>query len=154
MEWLSPRHGRSFVGWSEAGCVWHADVMPRQPMPCVLLAGAGLLDPNFVKTVVLLLEWNDEGAFGLVLNRPTDIEVGEHLPEWAPRTTTPAVVHVGGPVQQDVAIGLNVTRGVVPTLVDLAETPDDSQDLSVRVFAGYAGWGPLQPHFRGAGEGI
>lgn len=99
-------------------------------------------DPNFHQTVVLLLEWNDEGALGLVLNRPTDLAIDEHLPDVAHLAAAPKTVHVGGPVQTEIAIGLDVTPGTTPTLVDLASLLDGV--LSVRVFAGYAGWGEMQ----------
>jgi putative transcriptional regulator len=99
-------------------------------------------DPNFHQTVVLLLEWSDEGALGLVLNRPTDVEIASHLPSIAQLSPEPRVVHVGGPVQTDVAIGLDVTPGVIPELVDVSS--DLVSDRVVRVFAGYAGWGSSQ----------
>ena len=125
--------------------------MRRPPLPCLLVAGAALADPNFAKAVVLLLEWTDEGAFGLVLNRPTDLPVEDHLPEWAPTVEPPAVVHLGGPVQSEVAIGLDVTKGRIPTLVDLASTASGEFD-AVRVFAGYAGWGAQQLEDELAGD--
>jgi putative transcriptional regulator len=109
----------------------------------LLVAGAVLVDPNFARAVVLLLEWTDEGAFGLILNRPTDLEVEDHLPEWVSVVELPAVVHLGGPVQPEVAIGLDVTRGRVPSLIDLS-SPETTAYEAVRVFAGYAGWGARQ----------
>jgi putative transcriptional regulator len=117
--------------------------MRHPPLPFLLTAGAVLADPNFSKAVVLLLEWNEEGAFGLILNRPTDLAVEDHLPEWAHVVERPAVVHVGGPVQREVAIGLDVTRGQVPSLIDLS-SPEAGHCEALRVFAGYSGWGARQ----------
>jgi putative transcriptional regulator len=99
-------------------------------------------DLNFHQTVVLLLEWTEEGAFGLVLNRPTDVMIEEHLPEVARLAPDPKTVHVGGPVQTEIAIGLDVTRGSIPALVDL--TADLDEGRTIRVFAGYSGWGDMQ----------
>ena len=116
--------------------------MIRPSPPFLLVAGVGLDDPNFHQTVVLVLEWNEEGAFGLVLNRPTDLAIDEHLPDVAHLAGDPKTVHFGGPVQTEIAIGLDVTPGKSPTLVDLASALDG--DLSLRVFAGYSGWGEMQ----------
>src|SRR4051812_281631 len=121
----------------------------------LLVATPALGDPNFDRTVVLLLEHNLEGALGLVLNRPSDTEVGDPLPDWARVAAAPAVVFVGGPVQPGAAIGLarspveDAVEGWVPLFdrlgtVDLSRPPDtlDVPVDDVRVFVGYAGWGP------------
>ena len=123
----------------------------------LLVATPGLLDPNFFRSVVLLLEHNDGGALGVVLNRPTDTGVAEALPAWAPMTAEPAVVFTGGPVQPDSAIGLGLASlgddldGFAPLLggvgsVDLSRDPDDVRPAPerLRVFAGYSGWGEGQ----------
>src|SRR6476661_9889438 len=72
----------------------------------LLVATPLLNDPNFMRTVVLMLEDNDEGALGLVLNRPSPLEVGEPLPDWADLSATPQVVFVGGPVSRSSVIAL------------------------------------------------
>lgn len=122
----------------------------------LLVAAPGLVDPNFARTVVLVLDHGDEGAFGVVLNRSTDVEVTDVLAGWAERATDPAVVFVGGPVQNEVAIGLarvgqgedeGVTRldcGLA--LVDLGRSPEDLEVPveRLRLFSGYSGWGPDQ----------
>jgi putative transcriptional regulator len=124
----------------------------------LLVATPALLDPNFSRTVVFMVEHNDDGAIGVVLNRPTDVPVAEPLPEWSDVVTAPGVAFLGGPVQpQDAVIGLaRVTspeecdgwQALVGTIgtVDLARSPDEIPLAleSVRVFAGYAGWGPRQ----------
>ena len=109
----------------------------------------------FRRSVVLLVEHNEEGAFGLVLNRPSETTVGEAVPELADLIGPDHVLHVGGPVQPGAvtAVGEHADPGestklVVGTvgMVDLDELPGGGRpDLSrVRVFAGYAGWGPGQ----------
>jgi putative transcriptional regulator len=117
----------------------------------LLVAGPTLLDPNFVRTVVLLLEHGEQGSVGVVLNRPTEEPVTDHLPEWAGHVTAPPVVFVGGPVMNEVAVGV-AERGPDPDeewapvvgsagTVDLGVGPDLVDDLGrVRVFSGYAGW--------------
>jgi len=115
-----------------------------------------MLDPNFHRTVVLLIEHGEEGALGLVLNRATEMPVGELLPVWEPHATIPAVVYIGGPVQRSSAICLGRSELAIRTsgwspvfadigTVDLNEHPSEVPGVAqVRVFAGHAGWGPLQ----------
>ena len=122
-----------------------------------------LADANFFRSVVFMIEHNDDGAVGLVLNQPTDAAVADALSDWAAVSAPPAVAFVGGPVQQhDAVIGLARMAGngggpveesmawqplLGPIgIVDLGRTPADVQgDLDeVRVFAGYSGWGPGQ----------
>jgi putative transcriptional regulator len=125
----------------------------------LLVATPALGDPNFDKTVIFVLEHNAEGALGLVLNRPTDTDFVDPLPDWYGFAAYPPVVFVGGPVAHQSAIGLaRVARvaasdagepvdGFVPVLgtigtVDLSMRPEDLRPEveEVRVFAGYAGW--------------
>ena len=66
-------------------------------------------DPNFERSVILILNHNDEGAFGLVISRPTEVDsFGEDgaLDDWITHTSTPSVFFEGGPVQQNSVIGL------------------------------------------------
>src|SRR3954464_447329 len=76
-----------------------------------------LADPNFDRAVVLLLQCDDEdGALGLVLNRPTGTEVGEVLDDWHPLAAAPGVVFTGGPVQPNAAICLGHGRPGAPAV--------------------------------------
>lgn len=125
----------------------------------LLIAGPTLLDPNFVRTVVLIGEHNEEGALGVVLNRPSDTTVGEAVPDLSDLTGSEDAVHVGGPVQPSAVLVLAeydngadapqlVTGDVGFLALDEGEE-DDTSHLSAdlhraRVFAGYAGWGPGQ----------
>src|SRR5690348_7418296 len=72
----------------------------------LLVANPLLPDPNFDRTVVLLLAYGDDGALGLVLNRPSETRLSAPLPEWEPVAATPAVLFVGGPVQHQAVICL------------------------------------------------
>ncbi|MGI8535947.1 MAG: YqgE/AlgH family protein [Mycobacteriales bacterium] len=125
----------------------------------LVVATPQLGDPNFARTVVLLLQADaHSGALGLVLNRPTGTEVGEVLPAWVDLAATPPAVFAGGPVQPTAAICLGrgraggVASGAFAALsglpggslgtVDLDVAPDDLRATvaEVRLFAGYAGW--------------
>jgi putative transcriptional regulator len=124
--------------------------MTDEPLRGRLLVAAPTLgDPNFSHTVVLLLEHTDEGALGLVLNRPSDVTVELALPDWHAAAAEPPVVFVGGPVQPNAVIaigcGTDGTDEIIPglTVVDLAGAPAPP-GARVRVFAGYAGWGAGQ----------
>src|SRR4051794_41880479 len=72
----------------------------------LILASPVLKDPNFMRTVVLIAEHTDEGAMGLVLNRPAGSTVGEAVPDlsWLAGDTEP--VYVGGPVAETAVIVL------------------------------------------------
>lgn len=123
----------------------------------LLLAEPMLGDPNFDRSVVLMIEHNPEGAMGLVLNRSTDVAVEDVLPGWGDLATSPAVLHIGGPVEESSGWCLarrtnGVARaGFVPVLGDvgLLDLELDPYVLAaevsaVRLYAGYSGWGPGQ----------
>ncbi|HEX5586598.1 MAG TPA: YqgE/AlgH family protein [Acidimicrobiia bacterium] len=125
----------------------------------LLVASAAMVDPNFEHTVVFMVDHTDDGALGVVLNRPSDTDVDEVLPNWRALVIPPASVFIGGPVQVgDAVIGLARVRsssdaldGWQPLLgpvgsVDFATDPLDALAHleGVRVFVGYAGWGPGQ----------
>jgi putative transcriptional regulator len=108
----------------------------------LLVATPGLLDPNFFRTVVLLLEHSEEGAVGVVLNRLSDYELVAALPDWEEWAAAPSVVFVGGPVAEGTAICLGRLDGHDGiTVVDASRDPDDLAPDEVRFFSGYAGWG-------------
>jgi putative transcriptional regulator len=137
---------------SNAGGRRHASLAGR-----LLVAAPALLDPNFHRTVVLLLDHDEDGALGIVLNRPTVIDVEEVMPGWERLAATPAVVHEGGPVEPGALVGVGLSRtpppedGWVPIVGDLRAIdptvePDDlvPEVAEVRFYAGYSGWGPGQ----------
>jgi putative transcriptional regulator len=111
----------------------------------LLVAAPTLVDPNFRRTVVLLAEHNDEGAMGLVLNRPTDTPVVDALPDLASLAGDEQTVYLGGPVALESVLA-------VAELEDPADASEllfgsvgfvQEPDVAVRrgrVFVGYAGW--------------
>jgi putative transcriptional regulator len=118
----------------------------------LLIAGPTLLDPNFRRTVVLVAEHNEEGAMGVILNRPSGMTVGDAAPDLEPLVGSDTPIFAGGPVQPTAGVVLAevaepeepIFEAVVllPGLTELGEVADVAQRL--RVFAGYAGWGPGQ----------
>ncbi len=121
----------------------------------LLIAGPGLQDPNFWRTVVLVVEHTDTGALGLVLNRPSESRVGEAVPELSALTDPEDEVLVGGPVSQSAVIVLaDFEDPEAAALIAFDSvgvmaggTPTDSVGAGVRrarVFAGHSGWGPGQ----------
>ena len=121
----------------------------------LLVAGPGLVDPNFRRTVVLVGEHGDEGAMGVVLNRPSPASVEEAVPLLAELVGERELVHVGGPVQPQAIVVLGefeeperagvLVFGTVGFLPGEIEDAEEVGALSrARVFAGYAGWGAGQ----------
>jgi putative transcriptional regulator len=126
------------------------------------VAAPRLADPNFARSVVLVLEHDEPGAVGVVLNRPLHVEVEEILERWAPLAgaAPPGVVFSGGPVSPDAVIGMALRRTTHPGgsggswrdvvaevgVVDLSTAPEDQAVplRAVRLFSGYAGWAPGQ----------
>ncbi|MBA3280972.1 MAG: YqgE/AlgH family protein [Acidimicrobiia bacterium] len=122
----------------------------------LLVATPLIGDPNFERTVVLLLAHGAEGAFGVVVNRPSGTSVDEVAEWWLPQVSAPAVLFVGGPVGTDTVVGI-ARRGTDPVAhfgvvlgdlgtVDLHQPPDPGEHPwhGVRLFAGSAGWAPGQ----------
>jgi putative transcriptional regulator len=128
-----------------------SDVMPGQ----LLVAAPILVDPNFADTVVLILDANDDGTLGVILNRPSLVPVADFTePGWSALVTAPEVLYKGGPVGTDGALALarlsnpdDEPVGWQPVfgeygVVDLdspAELIDDAI-AGIRIFAGYSGW--------------
>jgi putative transcriptional regulator len=129
----------------------------------LLAATPHLGDPNFRRTVVLIVEDDvDEGTLGVVLNRPTEIPLDQVLEAWTDLATGPQVVFRGGPISPNSALALAMAHGTDEPvgwrslegspmmermgLVDLGAPPEllAGGISSMRVFAGYAGWGAGQ----------
>lgn len=121
----------------------------------LLLASPSLHDPNFKRTVVLIGIHNADGALGVVLNRPSEMSVGEAAPGLREAVDGSDCVYVGGPVQPSSIVFLS--EFLDPTLAGLLvlgrigfPAPDaEIGELAlaterVRVFAGFAGWGEGQ----------
>lgn len=123
----------------------------------LLVASSQLGDPNFFRSVVYMLEHGERGALGLVLNRPTSIELTHADTRWSDIATPPALAYTGGPVEPDAAIGLvRVREGASPPewtassgrigTIDLNAEPETLRDdlEAFRLFFGYSGWGSEQ----------
>jgi putative transcriptional regulator len=122
----------------------------------LLVAAPPLVDPNFDRTVVFMLEHGESGALGIVLNRPSNTTLEDVFPEWRELVSPPGVAFAGGPVATDAVIALarrchTPIDGFTEILDDLGtiNLADDPLDIggslvSLRVFAGYAGWAPGQ----------
>lgn len=122
----------------------------------LLLDGGKLNGSFFHRTVILLCQHDPEGAFGLVLNRSTDNKVGEMVVADLPEPLKSQTLYLGGPVQPTTLSFLHADAfipeaNVMPnlnlghsleSLVELGESFSSTQQL--RIFAGYAGWGPGQ----------
>jgi putative transcriptional regulator len=122
----------------------------------LLVASPSLLDPNFRRAVVLMLEHTEEGALGLVLNRPTPLVAREALPG-ALAAAMPSVerVHEGGPVQPEAVIVLadfadtSLAASIAFAGVGIVDPDADATRLddgtrAIRAYGGYAGWGAGQ----------
>ena len=122
----------------------------------LLLANTDLLEPTFRRSVIYVVEHNDGGTLGVVLNRPSETAVYNVLPQWAKLATKPKTMFIGGPVKRDAALclatlrvgmeangvqGLRHVQGRM-VMVDLDTDPDAIASMveGVRVFAGYSGW--------------
>jgi putative transcriptional regulator len=127
----------------------------------LLVATPRLADPNFERSVVLVLDHDADGTLGVVLNRPSPVPVGDVLHDWDDHVAEPGVLFHGGPVATDSALAVaTIPPGRNPSddpvgfrrlfgdtgIVDL-DTPTELLDDAIarmRIFAGYAGWGEDQ----------
>ncbi|MCV7054769.1 YqgE/AlgH family protein [Mycolicibacterium gilvum] len=122
----------------------------------MLLANTDLLEPTFRRSVIYVVEHNDGGTLGVVLNRASETAVYNVLPQWAKLAVKPKTMFIGGPVKRDAALCLGTLRvGSDPVgvpglrhvqgrivMVDLDADPDELAPIleGVRIFAGYSGW--------------
>lgn len=124
----------------------------------LLLATPELIDPHFDRTVIYVLEHHDDGAVGVVVNRQTEEALDGPLDRWIDLQAVPSSIFEGGPVEDNALIALAVVehRGVADESLTHIIGDIASADLTadpaiiaaavsgVRVFRGYAGWGPGQ----------
>ncbi|MGJ6121407.1 YqgE/AlgH family protein [Mycolicibacterium sp. Y3] len=133
-----------------------APTAPRVRAGTLLLAETDLLEPTFRRSVIYIVEHNEGGTLGVVLNRPSETAVYNVLPQWAKLALKPKTMFIGGPVKRDSALclatlragmsaadvpGLRHVQGRV-VMVDLDADPDAIAPVveGVRIFAGYSGW--------------
>ncbi|GAA4743646.1 YqgE/AlgH family protein [Gordonia alkaliphila] len=122
----------------------------------MLIASTTLTGPTFARTVIYVIEHDEHGTLGVVLNRMSQAAVFNVLPAWSELAASPRAVFIGGPVQAESAVCLAVAktgidlatqpklhqvRGPV-CMVDLDADPEDLEPVltGLRIFAGYAGW--------------
>jgi putative transcriptional regulator len=121
----------------------------------LLLASPALMDPNFRRAVILVGVHSEEGAMGVVLNRPSEVTVGEAVPALEQVLEEREPVYVGGPVQPSSIVFLAEFLDPSPAgLLVLGRIGFPAPDADIdelteatarrRVFAGYAGWGEGQ----------
>lgn len=121
----------------------------------LVIASPALLDPNFRRTVVLVTEHGDDGAMGVVLNRPSRVAVADAVPELAPVLGKDERVFAGGPVQSGAIVVLAefsdpaAAAAIVVADVGFVSAGTEVERLGdavrrARAYAGYAGWGPGQ----------
>ncbi len=121
----------------------------------LLLASPALYDPNFRRTVVLIGVHNEEGAMGVVLNRPSEVTVADAVPQLEQAVAGEELIYVGGPVQPSSIVFLAEFLDPAPAgLLVLGRIGFPAPDADIdeltqatargRVFAGYAGWGEGQ----------
>lgn len=122
----------------------------------LLLANTDLMEPTFRRSVIYVVEHNDGGTLGVVLNRSSETAVYNVLPQWAGLVARPKTMFIGGPVKRDAALCLAILRpgvdaagvpGLRPVqgriaMVDLDADPEavGPHVEAVRIFAGYSGW--------------
>ncbi|WP_224400087.1 YqgE/AlgH family protein [Corynebacterium poyangense] len=131
------------------------------PEPGMLLVAApGMASPYFARSVVILIEHDVYGSFGVTLSERSETAVHEVMPDWVELIAPPQAIYVGGPVEQQAVVGLGVTHPEVtiaehPELTRLANRlvhinlnaePQKLRSLvaGMRLFAGYCSWSPGQ----------
>jgi putative transcriptional regulator len=130
---------------------WPMDSLQGQ----LLVASPTLTDPNFARAVVAIANHDEDGALGIILNRPSDTEVAEAVPELEDVVEGDEVVFVGGPVQpasivvlaefEDPAEAAFLVVGGIGLVSERTGLEHlDTVTARRRIFAGYAGWGPGQ----------
>lgn len=123
----------------------------------LLVATLVIGDPNFDRSVVFLLDHDEAGSVGVVINRPTELAVSIALPDWGELADEPAVLFEGGPVQANNVLALGRAGEAAPVTgwaplnaglgtIDLTLPPEavGGEVAALRLFSGYAGWGPGQ----------
>ena len=124
--------------------------------PGILIAVPQMDDPNFSRTVVLLIEHGETGAMGIVFNKPSEVGLGDIGKEHGMDVHAGAgLAFVGGPVQRergfllhrrpDVGDSVQLTDGVwLSVSTDALKALLAGDPEAYRLCLGYAGWGPGQ----------
>ena len=131
---------------------------PSPDIGTLLIASRDLADANFAKTAVIVLNYGSEGAVGLIINRPSSLDLATLLPNVAGISDWDAPVFVGGPVRRErimlLIAAADAPQGAVTILPGVFATGDLSAlealaaaglgDRRLKAYIGYAGWGPGQ----------
>lgn len=155
-----------FIVWGRPQALFAERPLPGGPQREIangvfLVADPRLVDPNFNKTVVLVIHHGLDGTLGLIINRPTTTALSRLLPEVKQFQGHPDTLYIGGPVLQKVLLLLfRSTSGAQSNQVlddvyfsqdmnALADALGQKDQTAFRVYAGYAGWasGQLQNEF-------
>ncbi len=149
---MSNERSRFLRYWNKEQATDYPRSMTSSHAGRIVIARPDFADLHFDMTVTMLLEHNEEGAFGLILNRPSDVTVQETFEQWIEPVGQPDVLFAGGPVSPEsiVALGRGPSQGEL--VHDMHAVDLDSQPTllaaesieEVRIFAGYAGWAPGQ----------
>ena len=140
--------------------------LPRYLAGFMLISETELRDPNFFRTVVLILNHDENGAMGLVVNRPSNAALSDLSEDLVGTNFSDHQVYIGGPVEQNYLFALHTgfpedikSDGAIEASEDIIFEPDfeilrsnfnkllesSAEDVpSIRFFAGYAGWAPEQ----------
>lgn len=150
---LPPAEGTVILNFSD-----QSRSQPELSKGKFLVASKQLRDPQFFETVVLLIEYDSQGAMGLVINRPTTVKLSEVLPEIEGLQKRSDTIYLGGPVAKNQLmllirtssppegshlvfkdVYLSSSQTIIEKMIDNPDTPE-----RFRVYAGYAGWAPGQ----------
>jgi putative transcriptional regulator len=129
----------------------------ERPNSLLLVAKPGLPDPNFARTVVLVTQTGDASTVGVILNRPTQLKLGDFLSREYPAENYRDAIYVGGPVMRQVLVALfqsdeapkaaafHVLKGVYLTMhADNLRTLLADPKARYRLYSGFSGWAPRQ----------
>jgi putative transcriptional regulator len=123
-----------------------------------LVAGRKLQDPNFSKTVLLLIRYGQDGAAGLVINRPSTVKVSTVIPEIKESDHRQETFYLGGPVEPNKVLLLLKTKKPPDESIQVFDNvyisssrkellrliENSNKNEKFRIYAGYAGWAPKQ----------
>lgn len=145
--------------------------VPNSTAGRLLVATPAIGDGTFDQSVIFMLHHDADGALGVVINESTELAIEELLPRWADLSWTPGLVLAGGPVEPNGFIGLGrLVRATAPVHSGTEDADGDDAPIvapvhgtglatidldadpalmaaeidRLRIFRGYAGWGPLQ----------
>jgi putative transcriptional regulator len=141
--------------------------VPKNLCGHFLVSEIALADPNFKRSVVLMILHDENGAFGLVVNHPSPFTLGDLVSDVAGTPAAEIPVFVGGPVQQEILCVLRAalpgfesadgseepvdgvisepaTKALIEYLVNVWSDMPETERPAVRIYAGYSGWGPGQ----------